>query len=332
MDYFQAGLDFASKYTLSKDPMVDTLKLDLGRALFVKAKCLDLLSQEALTNPPIPSEAGPEQRKIYSEKLETTGYQLQDQSLEHYHNLIEKVMAGFISTDWGELAFARLYQIEPDKWSHNADTDTSLDIFTGKDWSALSEIPKTSWPDADSPDWKRVRNGVIPKKDYPEDVTAEFRFIWAGEKGQGPRVDSNLAPYRPWKQVWTQVEFNLPDHVQNLELKIVAPQEWSVQIDTLEVLSNKNLNGPWEKGISMDIWPFLSKKIIPGKHFLRIYAQNTKPTEGFGIWARLRMRFRFDATGAVFPWNQGKPTPEYLKSLREQEIPIPNFTNRGAKG
>ncbi len=332
MDNFQAGLDFAFKYNLNKNTMVDSLKLDLGRALFIQAKCLDLLSQEALTNPPIPTEAGPEQRKVYSEKLETAGYQLQDQSLDRYRKLIEKVISGSIATEWGELAFARLFQIEPDKWTHSSEADTTLDIFTSKDWMVIPEFPKSGWPPADSSVWQRSRIGVMPKKNYSDDVAAEMRFLWAGDKGQGPKVDSTLSPYIPWKQIWAQVAFKLPDSVKGMELKIVAPQEWSAQIDQTVVLSHKNLTGSWDKGISMDIWPLVSRKMSAGTHYFRISAQNLKATEGFGIWARLRIRFKFDGAGAVFPWNQGKATPEYLKSLREQEIPIPNFTTHGAKG
>ncbi len=331
MEYFQSGLDFATKYNLTKDPLNDSLKILLGRAMFIQAKCLDLLSQEALVNPPIPPEAGPEQRKTYSEKLENVGFQLQDQALEHYHKLIEKVITGVISTDWGELVFARLFQIEPDKWSRTSEIDTTMTIYTGKEWAALSDFPKTGWPAPDSPDWKKVRKGIVPKKEYPHDVMAQFRFLWCGDKGQGPKIDSMTSNYIPWKQVWAQTSFTLPNHVQSLELMVVAPQEWSVQIDKDEVLSFKSVPGSWEKGTSKDVWPTLSKKLKVGDHFLRIYAQNQKPTEGFGIWMQMKIKYKLDGAGAVFPWNQISPTPDYLKKLREEIIPIQNFTNRGPK-
>ncbi len=332
IEFYQGGLDFAAKYNLGKDPMTDTLKLRLGRAMFVQAKCLDLLSQEALVNPPIPPEAGPEQRKAYSEKLETVGYQLQDQALEHYHKLIEKVVTGSVPTDWGELAFARLFQIEPDRWTRTADGDTLQDIFTGKEWTALPALQSGgAWPDPGNADWNKVRKGVMPKKDFPPEVRQTFRFLWCGDKGQGPKVDSTTATYIPWKQVWAQTAFNLPTHVESLQVEVVAPQEWSLLIDKEEVLTFKALTGPWEKGVSKDVWPALSKKLQDGKHFLRIYAQNQKPVEGFGIWVRLRIRYRLEGTGPIFPWNQTPTTVEYLKKLREQEIPIANFTNRPGK-
>jgi TolA-binding protein len=331
MEYFLSGSEFATKYNLTKDPIKDSLKLSLGRAMFIQSKCLDLLSQEALINPPIPPEAGPEQRKAYSEKLETVGYQLQDQALERYHELIEKVNTGLVSSDWGELAFARLFQIEPDKWSRATEADTSIDIYTSREWISLSEFPKAGWPEAENPIWQKVRKGVIPRKNYPKEVQEPFRFLWAGDKGQGPKVDTTTANYIPWKQIWTQTTFTLPGQVTGMELWVVAPQEWSAQIDNIEVLSFKNAQGPWEKGVSKEVWPQLAKKLQGGNHFLRIYAQNPKPTEGFGVWARLRIRFKLEASGAVFPWNQTATTPEYLKNLREQPIFIQNFTDRNVK-
>lgn len=331
LEYFQSGLDFAAKYNLAKLPVTDSLKLILGRAMFVQAKCLDILSQEALNNPPIPPEAGPEQRKAYSEKLQTVGFQLQDQALDHYRKLVDKVVAGSVSTEWGEMAFARLYQIEPDKWTRTSDADTTIDVFTGKEWTVLPELPKSGWPMADSPEWKGVRKGVMPKKDYPAEVKELPRFLWSGDKGQGPKVDSVVATYIPWKQIWAQTPFSLPAHVEALELEVIAPQEWSVQIDKEEVLSQKDVTGPWEKGVTKEVWSLISQKMPTGRHFLRVYAQNQKPTEGFGVWVRLRIRFRLAGEGALFPWNQTTPTPEYLKKVLEQEVLIPNFTNRAVK-
>jgi TolA-binding protein len=330
-EYFQAGLDFALKYNLSRNPLNDSLKILLGKTAFIQAKCLDLLSQEALINPPIPPEAGPEQRKAYSEKLETVGYQLQDQALEHYHKVIESVVKGHVPTEWGELAFARVYQIEPDKWSRTSEVDTTVQIFTGKEWTVLSDFPKSGWPAPESPDWKKARKGVLPKKAYPPEVLETFRFLWCGDKGQGPKVDSVPSTYIPWKQVWAQTEFRLPNHVQSMDLEVVAPQEWSVQIDNEAVMSFKDVTGPWEKGISKEVWPLVAKKSLPGKHYLRLYAQNQKPNEGFGIWVRLQIKFKLDGAGALYPWNQSVPTADELKKLREHEFSIPNFTDRGVR-
>ena len=329
--FLQEGLDFAGKYNLKKNPLYDTLRLELGRALFVQAKCLDLLSQEALVRPPIPPGAGPEQRKTYQEKLETVGYQLQDQAMEKYRTLINKVTAGAVPAEWGEMSFARLYQIEPDKWTRSSDQDTVLDIYTGKDWSALAALPPGGWPAKDSPDWKKVRKGVMPKAEYPEDVKAAPRFLWCGEKGQGPKIDTAIATYIPWKQVWAQTPFTLPANVAGLDLMVVSKPDWAILIDKDTVLTHKASAGPWNKGAGKDVWAQVSKKLQPGEHFLRIAAQNAKPDEGFGIWARLRVRYKLAGHGAMYPWNQATPTAEELKALLQRDIPIPNFTNRAGQ-
>ncbi len=331
IDFFQQGLDFAAKYNLKKDPLYDSLRIAMGKALFVQAKCLDLLSQEALVRPPIPPEAGPEQRKTYQEKLDNVGYQLQDQAMEKYRKLIEKVTASLVPAEWGEMSFARLYQIEPDKWTRSGDQDTSLDVFTGKEWSALAALPPAGWPAKDSPDWKKVRKGVVPKGDYPAEVKAAPRFLWCGEKGTGPKIDTTIANYIPWKQVWAQSAFILPNHAVGLEIMAVGPQDWTILVDKDTVLTQKAAPGTWAKGASKDASALLAKKLQPGEHFLRISGLNAKPEEGFGIWARLRIKYKLPGNGAMFPWNQSTPTPEYLKSLLEREIVIPNFTNRGGK-
>ncbi|MDB5048627.1 MAG: hypothetical protein JWO30_1698 [Fibrobacteres bacterium] len=331
IEFFQQGLDFAGKYNLKKDPLYDSLRISLGKALFIQAKCLDLLSYEALVKPPIPPQAGPEQRKTYQEKLETVGYQLQDQALDKYHKLIEKVMTGAVPAEWGEMAFARLYQIEPDKWTRSGEQDTVMDVYTGKEWSALAALPPGGWPAKDNAEWKKVRKGVMPRADYPEDVKSTPRFLWCGDKGLGPKIDTTVANYIPWKQVLAQTPFTLPAHVQNLELEVVAQQEWSILIDKDTVLNQKSLTGPWNKGVTKDVWPLVSRKLAGGEHFLRISAQNQKPAEGFGVWIRMRIRYKLSGAGAMFPWNQTTPSAEYLKSLLEREIPIPNFTGRAGR-
>lgn len=332
IEFFQQGLDFAVKYNLKKDPLYDSLRFSLGRAVFIQAKCLDLLSQEALIKPPIPPEAGPEQRKTYEEKLETVGYQLQDQSLEKYHRLVEKVVLGSIPPEWGEMAFARLYQIEPDRWSRTADVDTIMDVFTGKEWGALASLPPGGWPARDDAEWRKVRKGLVPKADYPEEVAAVPRFLWSGDKGMGPKVDSATANYIPWKRLWAQTAFTVPPNATGMELLVVGQQEWTILLDKDTVLTHKALGGPWNKGVVRNVWPLISRKMAAGEHFLRIVAQNQKPVEGFGIWARLRIHYKLSGNGGpIFPWNQDTPTTQYLKSLLEREIPIPNFTGRGLK-
>ncbi|MDB5106267.1 MAG: hypothetical protein JWP91_3956 [Fibrobacteres bacterium] len=327
--YFEQGLEFAGKYNLKKDPQYDSLRFSLGKAVYIQAKCLDLLSQEALIKPPIPPEAGPEQRKTYQEKLETVGYQLQDQALEKYHILIQKVVAGAIPVEWGEMTFARLYQIEPDKWSRSAEVDTAMDVFTGKEWSALQALPPGGWPAADAPEWKKVRKGLVPRADFPEEVKALPRFLWCGDKGLGPKVDTATSNYIPWKQVWAQTPFTVPPQATGMEVEAVGQQEWTILIDKDTVLNQKALTGPWNKGVSKDVWPKVGKKVGAGEHYLRIVAQNQKPSEGFGVWVRLRVHYKLSGNGGpIFPWNQVSPPPEYLKGLLQREIPIANFTGR----
>jgi TolA-binding protein len=330
IDYLQQGLEFAAKYYLSKDPVHENLRSTLGRALFVQAKCLDLLAQEALVHPPIPPEAGPEQRKTYQEKLDNVGYQLQDLATEKYRALVGKVVAGAVPAEWGEPAFARLYQIEPDRWTRSGEQDTVLDIYTGKEWTALPALPASGWPDAESPEWKKVRKGLMPKGDYPDEVKTAPRFLWCGDKGQGPKIDTAVANYIPWKQVFAQTAFDLPEHTQGLEILAVARPEWAILIDKDTVLTHKSAAGPWSKGVSREVRQAPSKPLQPGRHYLRIAALNAKPDEGFGVWVRLRIRYKLPGSGALFPWNQSVPSPEYLKSLLNREIPIPNFTNHPA--
>lgn len=330
IDFLQQGLDFAAKYNLAKDPILDSLRMGLGRALFVQAKCLDLLALEALVHPPIPPEAGPEQRKTYQEKLDNVGYQLQDQATGKYRDLVAKVVAGAVPPEWGELAFARLYQIEPDKWTRTGEQDTTLDIYTGKEWAALPSLLPSGWPAEDLPEWKKVRKGLMPKGDYPDEVKAAPRFLWCGDKGQGPKIDTAVANYIPWKQVFAQTRFELPAHTQALEILAVARPDWAVLIDKDTVLTHKAGVGPWNQGVGKDVWPAVSKSLAPGRHFLRIAAVNAKPDEGFGIWLRMRIRYKLPGSVASFPWNQTVPTPQDLKALLNREIPIPNFTNHPA--
>lgn len=331
IDFFQGGLDFAGKYGLAKHPMTDTLRIAMGRALFIQAKCLDLLATEALANPPIPPEAGPEQRKTYQERLENEGYQLQDQALAGYRKVVDKVNLGMAPAEWGELAFARLYQIEPDKWSRAGDLDTAMEVTSGKEWSALQSLaPGAPWPNAASPDWKKVRKAVVQSLDYPAHVKNPFRFMWCGEKGLGPRIDTVVVPYAPWTKVWAQVGFPLPPAIQSMDLEVVGPGEWAVLMDMDTVLTHKALSGPWHLGAAKDIKSTLAKKLSKAPKgqstFLRVYSNNPKVEQGFGIWVRLRIKYKLAGNGPVYPWNQETPASTDLKRLLEFPISIPNFT------
>src|SRR5690606_4494756 len=174
---FLEGLDFAAKYGLEKSVHYDSLRNSLGRAYFVQAKALDLLSQQALVNPPLPLDAAPAQRKTYLERLENLGYQLQDQAVEKYRGLVAGTVSGAVPVEWGEPAFARLFQIEPDKWTRAGDLDTVIEYLTGKEWTALAQLPATGWPREDAPEWKPVRKGVVPALDFAAEVKAVPRFL-----------------------------------------------------------------------------------------------------------------------------------------------------------
>jgi TolA-binding protein len=338
LDFFQQGMDFAVTYNLAKQPGADSLKLAMGRAMFIQAKCLDLLAVQALVNPPIPADAGPEQRKTYQEKIENVGYQLQDQAAEKYRRVVEKAVSGQVPVEWAELAFARLYQIEPDKWTRSGDVDTVMEIVSGKEWMAVPGLTgegggaRGGWPAPQNPDWVRVRKGVMKALDYPDYVKTPFRFMWCGDKGQGPRVDSVPANYVPWKQMWAQAPLALPDRILGMDLEVVAPQEWTVLLDGDTLLTQRALTGPWHKGVAKDVFPPLAKKLSRGgAHYIRVWAQNQKPTEGFGLWLKLRVRYKFSGNGPVFPWNQAAPSPAQLKRLLDVPFEIPNFTSRDGK-
>jgi hypothetical protein len=336
VEYFQAGLDFAARYGLARHPMTDSLRAAMGRALFIQARCLDLLATEALTRPPIPPEAGPEQRKAYQEKIETEGYKLQDLAVARFQLLVEKVSKGNAPVEWGRRAFARLYQIEPDQWSRAGEVDTVLEVVSGKDWSALPSLPGGAWPEASSPEWRKVRKGVVPPLAFPDHVKSPFRFMWCGDKGIGPRVDTVASTYIPWKQVWAQTAVTLPPNIQGMDLEVVGAPEWAVLLDADTVLTHKALAAlakPWHQGVARDVYPSLSKRLARSArgeaHLLRLWAQNQKPDQGFGIWLRLRIRYKLAGSGPVYPWNQETPSADELKQSLEFPLQIPNFTGTG---
>src|SRR5690606_19984625 len=262
--------DFAAKYGLEKSVHYDSLRNSLGRAYFVQAKALDLLSQQALVNPPLPLDAAPAQRKTYLERLENLGYQLQDQAVEKYRGLVAGTVSGAVPVEWGEPAFARLFQIEPDKWTRAGDLDTVIEYLTGKEWTALAQLPATGWPREDAPEWKPVRKGVVPALDFAAEVKAVPRFLWCGDKGTGPKVEGAAATYIPWRRVWAQLPISLPAEVQSIELEVVGPEEWAVLFDKDTVLTHKDLTGPWHKGAVRNIYPLIQEKAAPGRHFFRI--------------------------------------------------------------
>jgi hypothetical protein len=163
-------------------------------------------------------------------------------------------------------------------------------------------------------------------------VKTPFRFMWCGDKGAGPRVDTAIASYIPWRQMYAQIPFTLPAQTQGLDLEVVGEHDWAILVDADTVLTHKALKGPWQKGAGGDILPAVAKGKAKAKRpqgdlrYLRVIAANPRPESGFGIWIRLRIRYKLAGSGPVYPWNQEIPSAETLKRLREVPLEIPNFT------
>ncbi len=119
IEYLRNGLELAELYGLEDSLRINNLKKSLGEELYTEAYALDLLGQEALLHPPMPEKISEVEKKTYSEKLENTGYQLQDKAIEKYKQIVDLAMVNKVDLQFAKKAFARLYQVEPDKWSND---------------------------------------------------------------------------------------------------------------------------------------------------------------------------------------------------------------------
>ncbi len=118
MERFEEGLGLSHDLRL-KLPMTDSLSDELGRTLFVQARCFDLLAREALVAPPIPPGTAQSDLAQFRDRFDDVGMNLQDEAIIRYRSLVEKASQGAIPLVWGEFAWVRLYEVEPDKWSRD---------------------------------------------------------------------------------------------------------------------------------------------------------------------------------------------------------------------
>jgi TolA-binding protein len=145
---FEAGLQIAEERRRDSSQWVDSLKTGLGKTLFLHAKACDLLAHKALAQPPIPFDAQPAMRKTFEGRFEEVGYQLQDEAMAQYKNLIARAKAGQVNALYAELALLRLFESEPDAWSVAVKADSAKGVATN-DSVAKPLLPHQPWDNAE---------------------------------------------------------------------------------------------------------------------------------------------------------------------------------------
>lgn len=114
---YEAGLQVAKDRSLWASPWTDSLRFGLGIALFTQARSLEILGNRALAAPPIPANAPAITRKTLEPKFEEIGYQLQDEAVTGYKDLVARAKKQQVDTLYAQLALLRLFKNQPDAWS-----------------------------------------------------------------------------------------------------------------------------------------------------------------------------------------------------------------------
>lgn|GEM_PF-5290411 len=116
IEVHEAGMQVAHSRGLDSSPWTDSLRLGLGKLLYQAAYGRGLLAERALGHPPIPKDAPDAARKTFIPKFDEIGYQLKDESLAGYRDIVQRMEKSEVDTLTAELALVQLFAVQPDTW------------------------------------------------------------------------------------------------------------------------------------------------------------------------------------------------------------------------
>lgn len=163
----------AEAYKLT-DTSVTKAKFNIGKLLFERGRCYDLLCTTAFSNPPFPRSIDEAEKDEYRARFEEIALKFQEQAFDIYKSILLFASQNYAKGNYVTHAYVRLYQNYPEKYGTREHQLIKTAISSGPQWNAAPDSAPgwTSFEFNDSL-WGTARRATIetqPIKGFPDKV------------------------------------------------------------------------------------------------------------------------------------------------------------------
>lgn len=308
------AIKIAEAYEI-KDEWMQKSREKISEILFKRAMCYEVLAEEALRAPPIPSEASEEETEEYRTQFEELSLKLQEEAQGIYRDIHEKGRQNITQGEYLDLAYLRLYANVPDEVGEKVDRDTFVVLTTGKDWR-FSLNPGTDWqaPEYADSAWERVKKGSKPDSVKLLGASGSLTPVWGGRVENGAFI--------PAGEVWLRLEFNARGTPEKSSMEFAATGDYEIFI-----------NGRSVKGDSAekaDLWNRCRRKegldsyLVKGRNVLAVHVSGPGAPGAYGFFMNF---FYSDKVAEVRPRLPSKNAVMSLNDLKALDLKFPVIPN-----
>ncbi len=169
-----------------KDEWIRKSKEKIAEVLFTRSMCYEILSNEALKNPPIPEGVSDVEAEEYQLQFEELGYKLQDEALSIYRDIYDKGKEFVTTGPYLDAAYTRLFAKNPREVGEQVVRDTLITIRTDKEWFYSSTFSEGWWKtDFSDTAWITSVKGVGQDSIVPTGFSEIVNPIWGSDTVNG---------------------------------------------------------------------------------------------------------------------------------------------------
>ncbi|OGS37575.1 MAG: hypothetical protein A2293_00200 [Elusimicrobia bacterium RIFOXYB2_FULL_49_7] len=308
------NIKIAEAYDI-KDEWIQKSKEKIAEILFQRSFCYEVLAEEALREPPVPTGATDEEREEYSAQFEELGFKLQEESQGIYRDIVEKGKNGITRGEYLDLAYLRLFSMLPDEVGERVERDTARLVASGKEWRfRLSQDTLWEQPSYDDSGWEPVKKGIKPDSIALLGATVPMLPVWGG------RMENNTFSHA--RQVWLRGEFMVRSGAEKAVMEFAATGHYDIY-----------LNGRLLRSDSLersDSWFRCRKKegldslLSKGRNVIAVHV-NGQTGGAYGFYMNLFFNDRIVETLPHLPSRETPLSQDEFKSLKPVFPVMPNF-------
>lgn len=156
LTHYLKTLKIADAYKIT-DQSVKNAQIHIGRLLFNKGWCYDLLATLAGSAPPIPSGVSEEEKVEFRARIQEIETKFRTQAMEIYKTLMEFADQKYASGEHVTHAYIRLFQLSPEKYGVTDVQAVRRKIEADSLWiCSIDSIQKWSELEANDFNWKKA--------------------------------------------------------------------------------------------------------------------------------------------------------------------------------
>lgn len=308
-------IKIAEAYNL-QDQNIATARERIGRLLFNRGRCYDLLCINAFEQPPFPQGINEAEKEEYKVRFEEIGLRFQEQAFEIYKNIITLSSQKYASGEYVTHAYIRLFQNFPEDYGVQGEQLKQTAISSGSHWKVSSDS-QAEWFSLTYSDsaWEKAQRAPLTTKPidgFPGNTPIPMWF--------GSGNPDNATEFKAFPTVYFRRTFTIEKVPHKAELFLAAQGVTSVYFNG-KFLRKDTINTFPLKSVSID----LMGKIRQGLNSIAIKVATSGPSN-HGLFPILLMTV---GTNVPMPQPPGFEKPMPLETVRIDNYrfpPIKNFT------